>query len=135
MKARHKRITLILAALAALALIAVFVLKALDDELDRLLEGWQRTLLDNLDDSSHKHAFEVSTDLKYALRECIELIANEAIHYKRHVLKEKSTSATTPTWPTSSPWKACATCTGCCSCSTSRPGPNWATRPSTPRPT
>lgn len=46
-------------------------------------------LLDNLDDSSHKHAFEVSTDLKYALRECIELIANEAIHYKRHVLKEK----------------------------------------------
>lgn len=46
-------------------------------------------LLDSLDDSSHKHAFEVSTDLKYALRECIELIANEAIHYKRHVLKEK----------------------------------------------
>ena len=36
-------------------------------------------LLDSLDDSSHKHAFEVSTDLKYALRECIELIANEAI--------------------------------------------------------
>ncbi len=33
MKARHKRITLILAALAALALIAVFVLKALDDNL------------------------------------------------------------------------------------------------------
>jgi hypothetical protein len=46
-------------------------------------------LLDNLDDSSHKHAFEVSTDLKYALRECIELIANEAIYYKRKVSREK----------------------------------------------
>ncbi|TIC80327.1 Eco57I restriction-modification methylase domain-containing protein [Crenobacter intestini] len=47
------------------------------------------SLLDTLDDHSHKHAFEVSTDLKYALRECIELIANEAIHYKRTVAKEK----------------------------------------------
>ncbi|HHQ3525009.1 TPA: Eco57I restriction-modification methylase domain-containing protein [Pseudomonas aeruginosa] len=46
-------------------------------------------LLDSLDDNSHKHAFEVSTDLKYALRECIELIANEAIWYKRTVAKEK----------------------------------------------
>lgn len=46
-------------------------------------------LLDTLDDSSHKHAFEVSTDLKYALRECIELIGNEAIRYKREVSKEK----------------------------------------------
>jgi hypothetical protein len=46
-------------------------------------------LLDSLDDSSHKHAFEVSTDLKYALRECIELIANEVIWYKRTVAKEK----------------------------------------------
>jgi len=52
------------------------------------LEG-DVALLDNLDDSSHKHAFEVSTDLKYALRECIELIANEAIWYKRTVAKEK----------------------------------------------
>jgi hypothetical protein len=46
-------------------------------------------LLDSLDDNSHKHAFEVSTDLKYALRECIELIANEAIWYKRNVAREK----------------------------------------------
>lgn len=46
-------------------------------------------LLDSLDDNSHKHAFEVSTDLKYALRECIELIANEAIWYKRNVAKER----------------------------------------------
>ncbi|MBU1441474.1 MAG: class I SAM-dependent DNA methyltransferase [Gammaproteobacteria bacterium] len=46
-------------------------------------------MLDTLDDSSHKHAFEVSTDLKYALRECIEAIGNEAVRYKREVAKEK----------------------------------------------
>lgn len=46
-------------------------------------------LLDTLEDSSHKHAFEVSTDLKYALRESIELIANEALRYKREVTKDK----------------------------------------------
>lgn len=46
-------------------------------------------LLDTLEDNSHKHAFEVSTDLKYALRESIELIANEAIYYKRYVSKQR----------------------------------------------
>lgn len=46
-------------------------------------------LLDTLDDSSHKHAFEVSTDLKYALRACIEEIGNDAIRYKREIAKEK----------------------------------------------
>jgi hypothetical protein len=35
------------------------------------------------------HVIPISTDLKYALRECIELIANEAIWYKRTVAKEK----------------------------------------------
>lgn len=35
-------------------------------------------LLDTLDDSSHKHAYGVSEDLKYALRECIELLGNAA---------------------------------------------------------
>lgn len=49
----------------------------------------EASLLDTLDESSHRHAFEVSTDLKYALRECIELIGNEAIRYKREVSKEK----------------------------------------------
>ena len=46
-------------------------------------------LLDRLDDNSHKHAFAVSEDLKYALRESIELLGNEAIHYLREVLKDK----------------------------------------------
>ncbi len=45
--------------------------------------------LDTLDDSSHKHAFEVSEDLKYALRECIERLGNEAIRYRREVSKKK----------------------------------------------
>ena len=43
--------------------------------------GGGRSLLDHLDDNSHKHAFAVSEDLKYALRESIELIGNEAIRY------------------------------------------------------
>ncbi|MBK7660138.1 MAG: hypothetical protein IPJ28_13795 [Betaproteobacteria bacterium] len=50
---------------------------------------WRHRYCDTLDDSSHKHAFEVSTDLKYALRECIEIIGNEAIRYKREVAKGK----------------------------------------------
>ncbi|MCF6453538.1 hypothetical protein L1076_18320 [Vibrio sp. MMG022] len=37
-----------------------------------------QNLLDNLDESSHKHAFAVSEDLKYALRESIELLGDEA---------------------------------------------------------
>lgn len=45
------------------------------------------SLLDNLDENSHKHAFSVSEDLKYALRQSIELLGNEAITY----LKEKKT--------------------------------------------
>ncbi|WP_299976287.1 hypothetical protein [Desulfobacula sp.] len=45
------------------------------------------SLLDNLDENSHKHAFSVSEDLKYALRKAIELLGNEAISY----LKEKKT--------------------------------------------
>ncbi|MCK8601853.1 Eco57I restriction-modification methylase domain-containing protein [Desulfoferrobacter suflitae] len=46
-------------------------------------------LLDTLDESSHKHAFAVSEDLKYALRKSIELIGNEAVYYLREVRKEK----------------------------------------------
>lgn len=36
------------------------------------------SLLDNLDENAHKHAFGVSEDLKYAIREAIELLGNEA---------------------------------------------------------
>jgi hypothetical protein len=43
-------------------------------------------LLDELDENSHKHAFSVSDDLKYALRESIELLGNEAVWYKQNKL-------------------------------------------------
>ena len=56
---------------------------------DCLLPAEGMSLHDTLDDNSHKHAFAVSTDLKHALRECIELIGNEAIRYRREVLKER----------------------------------------------
>ena len=46
-------------------------------------------LLDTLDENSHKHAFAVSEDLKYSLREAIELLGNEAVYYLREVRKEK----------------------------------------------
>lgn len=37
-------------------------------------------LLDRLDENSHKHSAGVSDSLKYALRECIELLGNEVIY-------------------------------------------------------
>jgi len=39
------------------------------------------SLHDTLDDSSHKHAYSVSSDLKYGLRRAVELLANEYVHY------------------------------------------------------
>ncbi|MBI9088302.1 MAG: hypothetical protein JEZ12_03740 [Desulfobacterium sp.] len=44
-------------------------------------------LLDTLDENAHKHAFGVSEDLKYALRESIELLGNEAVYYMMEVQK------------------------------------------------
>lgn len=40
---------------------------------------------DLLDESNHKHAYAVSADLKYGARKAIELLGNEAVHYKRTV--------------------------------------------------
>ena len=37
-------------------------------------------VLDNLDENSHKHSAGVSDALKYALRECIEILGNEVIY-------------------------------------------------------
>ena len=37
-------------------------------------------LLDVLDDNSHKHASGVSKELKYALRQCIEILGNEVVY-------------------------------------------------------
>jgi hypothetical protein len=46
-------------------------------------------LMDSLDENAHKHAFSVSEDLKFALRESVELLGNEAMRYYREVRKEK----------------------------------------------
>lgn len=43
-----------------------------------LLDANGQSLLDSLDENAHKHAYGVSEDLKYALRECIELLGNVA---------------------------------------------------------
>ena len=45
-------------------------------------------LHDSLDESSHKHAFAVSGDLKYGLRRAVELLANEYVWYQRTVAKQ-----------------------------------------------
>lgn len=45
-------------------------------------------LLDSLDENSHRHAYSVSEDLKDAVRECIELLGNEAVYYVREKRKE-----------------------------------------------
>ncbi len=50
---------------------------------DSLVPKDGMSLLDTLDENSHKHAFGVTEDLKYALREAIELLANEALRYAR----------------------------------------------------
>lgn len=41
-------------------------------------------LLDILDENSHRHASGVSKDLKYALRESIELLGNEVLYDRSH---------------------------------------------------
>ncbi len=45
---------------------------------ESLLDANGQSLLDSLDENAHKHAYGVSEDLKYALRESIELLGNEA---------------------------------------------------------
>ncbi len=52
-------------------------------------DGQSHGLLDRLDENSHKHAFAVSEDLKYALRESIELVGNEVVRYMREVRHDK----------------------------------------------
>ncbi|MCX7175437.1 MAG: class I SAM-dependent DNA methyltransferase [Proteobacteria bacterium] len=50
---------------------------------DSLAPTQGTSLLDGLDENAHKHAFGVSEDLKYALREAIELLGNEAVQQLR----------------------------------------------------
>ena len=55
---------------------------------DSLAPNEGASLLDGLDENAHKHAFGVSEDLKYALREAIELLGNEAIQQLRKKAQE-----------------------------------------------
>lgn len=50
---------------------------------DVLCPGEGKPLLDTLDAESYRKANAVSDDLKYALRESIELLGNEVLHYYR----------------------------------------------------
>ena len=45
-------------------------------------------LHDTLDENSHKHAYGVSSDLKYGLRKAVDLLANEYVYYQRSVAKQ-----------------------------------------------
>lgn len=45
-------------------------------------------LHDTLDENSHKHAYGVSTDLKYGVRKSVELLANEYVWYQRNIGKQ-----------------------------------------------
>ncbi len=54
-----------------------------------LPEGGQ-SLLEKLDEESHKHAFAVSTDLKFGAQKAIELLGNEAVRYRLEVQKKKT---------------------------------------------
>lgn len=49
-------------------------------------------LLDGLDENAHKHAFGVSENLKYAIREAIELIGNEAARQLRELAEDQKKS-------------------------------------------
>ncbi|MBK6809963.1 MAG: hypothetical protein IPG81_13885 [Sandaracinaceae bacterium] len=54
-----------------------------------LLPRGGQSLLERLDEQSHKHAYAVSTDLKFGAQRAIELIANESVRYLREVAKQE----------------------------------------------
>lgn len=55
---------------------------------DALIPEGGTSLLERLDEASHKHAFGVSTDLKWGVQRSVERLANEALHYRRTILKK-----------------------------------------------
>lgn len=46
-------------------------------------------LLDQLDEDSHKSAYEVTKDLKEGIIHAVEALANEALYYQKEILKEE----------------------------------------------
>ncbi|MEZ5333628.1 MAG: hypothetical protein R2991_16695 [Thermoanaerobaculia bacterium] len=55
---------------------------------DALVPTDGTSLHEALDQSSHKHAFAVSTDLRQGAQEAVEIVGNEAVHYLRTVRKK-----------------------------------------------
>ncbi|MEQ1506272.1 MAG: hypothetical protein ABMB14_28835, partial [Myxococcota bacterium] len=55
---------------------------------DALVPTDGTSLHEALEQSSHKHAFAVSTDLREGAQEAIEILGNEAVHYLRTVRKK-----------------------------------------------
>ena len=54
---------------------------------DSIVPSTGTSLLEGLEENAHKHAHGVSSDLKYALREAIEILGNDAVRQ----LREKAT--------------------------------------------
>lgn len=49
----------------------------------------QIVLMDRINEESFKNAYEVTKDLKEGVIHAVELLANEALYYKKHVLNEE----------------------------------------------
>jgi hypothetical protein len=49
----------------------------------------EMVLMDQLEEDSHKSAYEVTKDLKEGIIHAVEALANEALHYKKGILKEE----------------------------------------------
>ena len=49
----------------------------------------EMVLMDQLEEDSHKSAYEVTKDLKEGIIHAVEALANEALHYKKVILKEE----------------------------------------------
>ena len=60
---------------------------------DHIVPALGMPLIDTLDENSHKHAFSVSVDLKYALRQSIELLGNAVVQQLREVKEQLDTDA------------------------------------------
>lgn len=56
---------------------------------DNLCPNSGESLLDKLSDKSNRHAAAISEKLKYAAREAVELMGNEAVYYLKKVKKDK----------------------------------------------
>jgi hypothetical protein len=59
---------------------------------EALLPDEANAIHDTLDENSHKHAYAVSSDLKYGIRRAVELLANEYVWYVKNYQQGKGLS-------------------------------------------